>query len=86
MSQHTPHELHDEFPEYSQRIHELKVLNAHFATLAEKYHHVNREVHRMETNIQPADDAHIEEVKKQRLALKDQIFAMLHTADSQAAE
>ena len=72
-----PHELHEEFPEYSDRIHDLKVSNAHFSKLFDAYHEINRAVHRAETNIEPTDDLHMEQLRKERLKLKDQIFAML---------
>ncbi|MCB1455497.1 MAG: YdcH family protein [Nitratireductor sp.] len=72
-----PHELHEEFPEYSDRIHDLKVSNAHFSKLFDAYHEINRAVHRAETNIEPTDDLHMEQMRKERLKLKDQIFAML---------
>ena len=74
---HTPHELHEEFPERADRIHALKVSNAHFAHVAAGYHELNRLVHRMESGVEPADDAAMEEAKKRRLVLKDEIAAML---------
>jgi uncharacterized protein YdcH (DUF465 family) len=75
---HVPHELAEEFPELKDKIHELKISNAHFAKLADEYHTLNREVHRVEAaGINVGDDT-FEDLKKQRLALKDQIFAMLN--------
>lgn len=74
---HTPHELHEEFPEHADRIHDLKVSNAHFGQLSGRYHEINRAVHRAEAEIEPTDDLHLEEMKKQRLALKDEIAGML---------
>ena len=75
---HVPHELHAEFPEHADRIHELKVSNAHFAHLADKYHEVNRAIHRAETEVEPTDDFHLEDMKKERLALKDELAGILH--------
>ncbi|MCT8972034.1 YdcH family protein [Microbaculum marinisediminis] len=75
---HTPHELHEEFPEYAEKIHELKTANNHFHKLAEEYHRVNRDIHRAETDVEPTTDDHLEEMKKERLKLKDEIFGMLH--------
>ena len=80
MSQHTPHELHDEFPDNAELLHELKTGNAHFARLAEQYHEVNRAIHRVETEVEPASDDHAETLKKQRLALVDEIAGMLAKA------
>jgi len=34
----TPHELHEEFPEFAAKMTEMKSVNAHFAKLAEEYH------------------------------------------------
>ena len=73
----TPHELHEEFPEKAEKIHALKVANAHFARLADEYHHINREVHRAETGVAPVDQFAETEMRKKRAALKDEIFRML---------
>jgi uncharacterized protein len=74
---HTPHELHEEFPHAVEKVHALKVSNHHFARIADQYHDVNREIHRIETNVTPASDETLEDLKKQRLHLKDEIAAML---------
>jgi uncharacterized protein YdcH (DUF465 family) len=74
---HTPHELHAEFPEKTEKLHQLKTSNAHFAKLADAYHDVNREIHRIETDVTPTSDEVLETLKKQRLKLKDEIAGML---------
>lgn len=74
---HVAHELHEEFPLAGEALHALKLSNAHFAKLADEYHEVNREIHRIETGVNPASDEATEELKKKRLHLKDQIAAML---------
>lgn len=74
---HTPHELHEEFPDQAQRISELKSADAHFARLADDYHEINRAIHRAETDVEPTDDLHMAEMRKKRLHLKDQIAGML---------
>lgn len=73
----TPHELADEFPDQVDAIHALKTTNAHFAKLVDDYHEINRAVHRAETDIEPTDDLHQQQMRKQRLALKDEIARML---------
>ena len=77
MSAHTPHELHDEFPHDAEALHRLKLNDAHFARLAERHHEVNREIHRIESEIEAASDERIEALKKERLHLLDEIAAML---------
>ncbi|MEC9342891.1 MAG: DUF465 domain-containing protein [Pseudomonadota bacterium] len=74
---HVPHELHEEFPEYNDKIHQMKTDNAHFQKLFEAYHEVNRAVHRAETDVEPTDDFHLEDMRKKRLALKDELYGML---------
>lgn len=77
---HTPHELAEMFPDDAELIHNLKMKNAHFAKIAEQHHEVNRAIHRIETEVEPTSDAHAEDLKKQRLALQDEIAEMLAIA------
>lgn len=74
---HTPHELLEDFPDQAERISELKQSDGHFAKLADAYHDINRAVHRAETDVEPTDDLHLAQMRKERMALKDQIAARL---------
>jgi uncharacterized protein YdcH (DUF465 family) len=74
---HTPHELAEEFPQDADKIHELKMSNPHFAKLMDAYHEVNRAVHRAETGVEPVDDFTDARMRKERMALKDEIAGML---------
>ena len=53
----TKHDLVHEFPELRERIHALKMSDAHFARLFEQYHEVDHEVHRIETGAENTSDA-----------------------------
>ncbi|MGC8203706.1 YdcH family protein [Aliiroseovarius sp. PTFE2010] len=77
---HTPHELADDFPEYADAITELKSKDAHFSRLMDEYHDVNRAVHRAETKLEPIDDLAEDELRKTRMALKDELYKMLRAA------
>ena len=79
---HVPHELHEEFPEHAETLHTLKTGNAHFAKLSDEYHTINREIHRIETEVEAASDEVLEELKKKRLQLKDEIAAMLAATEN----
>jgi uncharacterized protein len=70
---HTPHELHDEFPHAAAQIHALKTQDKRFAALAERYHVLNREIHRIDSGIEPASEDRTEELKKERLSLLDRV-------------
>ena len=74
---HTPHELHEEFPDKAEKISQLKQSDAHFARLTEEYHDLNRRVHRAETNVEPVEELAETEMRKKRAALKDEIYKML---------
>jgi uncharacterized protein YdcH (DUF465 family) len=77
---HTPHELADEFPQDHDILHRLKMENAHFQNLAEKYHEVNGEIHRIEAEIENTSDEYAETLKKKRLALVDEIAGIVAKA------
>lgn len=74
---HTPHELAEEFPGHVDKMHELKISDAHFARLFDQYHEVNRAVHRSETNVEPRDSLAETDLRKERAHLKDQIWGYL---------
>jgi uncharacterized protein len=74
---HVPHELVEEFPEFQEKITQMKQENAHFSKLYEEYHDINRAVHRAETDVEPTDDFHMEEMRKKRMHLKDELYGML---------
>ena len=76
---HTPHELAADFPEYSEKLSQLRLSNGHFAKLTDDYHNVNRDVHRAETNVEPTSDEHLQEMRKKRMMLKDEIYAILRS-------
>jgi Uncharacterized protein conserved in bacteria len=73
----TPHELAEEFPAEVERLHALKTGDAHFAKLFDEYHEVNKAIHRAETNVEPVAEDHEAALRKQRMALKDEIAAIL---------
>lgn len=74
---HVPHEIPDEFPEFKDKIHELKLSNGHFARLFDEYHELNREIHRIEAAGINTSDEEFENLKLVRVRLKDEIYQML---------
>ena len=74
------HDLIHELPEMRDQIHELKMNDAHFARLFNEYHEVDHEVHRIETGAENTSDDYLEERKKVRLNLKDELYRMLKMA------
>lgn len=74
---HTPHELAEDFPAETEKLHRLKVENSHFSRLADEYHDVNRVIHRAESKVEPLSPEYEAELRRKRMALKDQIARML---------
>ena len=74
---HTPPDLHAEFPDAADALHALKIGNEHFGKLAAQYHDVNREIHRIDSGIEPASDERTEALKKERLSILDQVAVMV---------
>jgi len=77
------HDLYHELPEFKDRIGDLTARNETFAQLLSEYHAVNRVVERTEEGLEAHSDMYVEDLKKQRLQLKDQLYLMLKQ-DAQA--
>jgi len=71
------HDLIHEFPEYRDAIHELKMKDNHFARLFDEYHDIDHEIVRIENGAEASSDDYLENRKKIRLKLKDELFSML---------
>lgn len=76
------HPLAAEFPEFKEKIHALKMTNAHFAKLFEEYQDADKAVNRAENGVEHLTDATLENLKKIRISLKDQLFQILQTASA----
>lgn len=71
------HPLTEEFPEFADKIHTLKVDNERFKMLYEEYDEVDHEIYRIESDAQPASDETANHLRIQRLRLKDEIYRFL---------
>ncbi len=71
------HDLNHEFPNLTDEIHALKAQHNHFAKLSDEYERVTREIERLEEEDVPVDDFTIEEMKKTRVKLKDELYQMI---------
>jgi uncharacterized protein YdcH (DUF465 family) len=73
------HPLISEFPEHKDAIHRLKTEDPQFHNLMEEYEELDKQIFRIEDGSEPAEDAFVEELKKKRLAMKDEILRILTT-------
>lgn len=76
------HPIITEFPDHRDTIHRLKIENLHFQKLMAKHEETDKEIVRMEEGIETPEDTVLTELKKQRLAAKDEILSMLLSAES----
>ena len=71
------HDLHQEFPDMQDAITGLKSANTHFAALFARYNRLTGKVEDLEEQDMPVADFTLEDMKKQRVKLKDEIFYLL---------
>jgi len=72
------------FPEYRDLISCLKTEDAHFSWLSERHNELDHRIDNMETGVTPADSFTIESLKKEKLLLKDKLYAVLRKAHEAA--
>jgi uncharacterized protein YdcH (DUF465 family) len=65
------------FPEYRERISQLKSSNGHFARLVDEHDALDQRIARMVAFAEPSTPLEIEQLKKKKLRLKDEVSAML---------
>jgi uncharacterized protein len=70
------------FPEYRDLITQLKTTDSHFHNLFEKHNELDQRIKNMESGIEPATHLAIEALKKEKLALKDELYQILRKASA----
>lgn len=70
------------FPEYRDLISKLKTTDHHFSRLFDKHNELDQQIKNMESHISPGSEADIENLKKEKLHLKDQLYAILKKASA----
>lgn len=71
------HDLLHEFPEYHDKIHQLKTDDNHFKKLFDEYNELEHQVHRINTDVEVVTDEHAHEIKAKLLFIKDELYSML---------
>ena len=70
------------FPEFRELITKLKGHDAHFTRLFEKHNALDQTIKNKEAHIEPSTQIEIEQLKKEKLALKDEIYQVLLKANA----
>lgn len=77
---HFLHDLKSEFPADTEILHQLKLSDPRFTTLADDYHAHNKEIQRIESGIEASSDDRLDELKKLRLLMLDEVSTMIDRA------
>lgn len=73
----TKHYLTQEFPEYETKISHLKTEDEHFKKLFHQFDELDHEIYRVESDAEPASDDALNDLRKKRVHLKDEIYHFL---------
>jgi len=71
------HDLLHEFPELQDKIHELKISDAHFRKLFDEYHEIEHKIRRINMGSEIANDTYLHELKAKLLFMKDELYNYL---------
>lgn len=71
------HPLSRDLPEFKEQIHTLKLNNAHFTKLMQKYESLDKEIVRIEQGVEYQDGLTLDGMKSERVHLKDELVSML---------
>lgn len=70
------------FPEYRDLITRLKTSDHHFNRLFDKHNELDQKIKNMESHIEAGTHEEIETLKKEKLHLKDELYAILKKASA----
>lgn len=74
----TPNQsLTESFPELKEAFHHLKMNDHHFQTLLNKYEELDTIVHKVDNSQEVMSELELEKVKKERVALKDEVYQLM---------
>ena len=65
------------FPEVRDLITRLKTTDRHFLHLFDKHNALDQKIKNMEARLEPGTPDEVELLKKKKLAIKDELYALL---------
>lgn len=72
------------FPEYRDLITKLKTTDRHFMQVFDKHNELDQKIKNMEAHIEPGTAVEVESLKKEKLAMKDELYTILRKASAMA--
>lgn len=70
------------FPEHRDLISRLKTEDGHFARIFDRHNELDQQIKNMEAGLVPANGMAIEQLKKEKLQLKDSLYQTLRKASN----
>lgn len=70
------------FPEYREQITQLRISDLNFVRLFEKHNALDQKIRHMEAHLEPSTHEEIEQLKKEKLMIKDALYNILKKADT----
>lgn len=70
------------FPEYRDLITQLKTTDRHFLNLFDKHNELDQTIKNIESHLESGTPEEVEQLKKAKLALKDELLDILKKASS----
>ncbi len=68
------------FPEFRDLISRLKTEDEHFSRLFNKHNDLDQQIKNIEARIEPGSQVDVENLKKEKLKLKDDLYVLLKNA------
>lgn len=72
------------FPEFRDLISKLKTEDAHFTRLFDKHNELDQQIKNIENRIESGSAVDIENLKKEKLKLKDELYVILKAKAAEA--
>lgn len=73
------------FSEYCEQITQLRAKYRHFSRIFDAHNKLDDEIKQLQDTRSPAYQSDIEDLKKQKLVLKQEIYSLLRKAEIRAA-
>lgn len=73
------------FPEYRDLISQLKGKDYHFTRIFERHNELDHQIKNLEANLLPGGELEVDQLKKEKLKLKDELGVILRKAAEQQA-
>ena len=77
---HISKALRDAFPDDADALRQLKAADTHFQALAARFDTLDTQAEQIESGAEAGSDARLEDIKKYRLALLDEIAVLVDAA------